>query len=182
MGGIRELLGGCADFDVHIRFAIKGKSPFSAPTPLPAATMSDARFRRDMPSRRLVRFWGAPLYFLAHLASNCALAREKWGAFIRPGITPSARKLRTASLKHLTNQHGVGGIRWMGSSPLDFRLPDRYHIDLHSRKKRFRKREPPVRSCMILLLIAFANAPPTRGARMRMIIWANRPRRWQRGG
>ena len=107
-------MGDCRHVDEHIRRPIRAPFPCLTTTPLPAETNAAARFVRDIPAGRVVRFRGARLSDLEHLLASFSLSQLKLGEATHPEISHAAGKFRTVALKQLMPQRDLGGKRLFG--------------------------------------------------------------------
>ena len=87
---------------------------------MPRETKRAADFVSDSRPRDIAAFWDEQLGRLARLNSELTPHQKTWDSFVDPAAKPDAGKVRTLTIRHLTDQCGMGGGRWIDQFPTGF--------------------------------------------------------------
>ena len=109
---VHETLDTCLAFTENSGSS-EGIISFRPETPLPKETIRSAISPIDLPPDHLIPFWYDQLSATSALVGSCELAQSKRGDCAPSEISPATGKFQTVATKQLTDQHGLGGSRWL---------------------------------------------------------------------
>ena len=111
--GIRDPFSGCRDIKEHASQALRKKFPLAHDTPLSSETKRAADVVSDSRPRNIAAFWGEQMDRISRLKAALNTHQLIWGSFIDPAVKPDAGKVQTLTIRHLADQCGMFGCRWI---------------------------------------------------------------------